>query len=156
MKKLINNTWTKWLLIPVLTLFFLSPAAFGQEEVENEQRINKTQRFTDLDTNGDGFINANEYKFRDSGKYDTNLDGKLSRNEYTAMNRELNRNQGSQTMKGKNSGNKQGARNGQGNGQGKGNKAKKGNRQKGSKGMRSNKNCTNKNNRSRSGKGRGL
>lgn len=116
MKNEINNSLYSVLLVPLVAMFFSTGTMNAQNGVQNnQQRLNKTQKFYDVDVNRDGFVDETEYQFGSLDEFDTDKDKKLSRIEYRTANRSnLGNNVGngrSGRNKGNNSGNRKSGRN---------------------------------------------
>jgi len=105
MKKIIKNRLNGILVVPFIVMFFSTGIINSQNTVQNEQqRINKTQRFIDRDTNKDGFITENEFQFSSFNQFDIDQNGKLSRKEYRKINRSFQGNTTGNAKSGKNKG----------------------------------------------------
>ncbi|KAA3630854.1 MAG: EF-hand domain-containing protein [Bacteroidetes bacterium] len=100
----------------------------GTSYAQTGQGNNNTQRFTQCDRNGDGFISNTECQNVNFANFDRNGDGLLNRNEYRKLrqqqnnfqkaNRNANRsNRGQGMNRGTGNAQRQGFRNPQGNGQ---------------------------------------
>ena len=106
MKKIIKNRLNGLLVLPFILMFLSTGIINSQNTVQNEQqRINKTQRFIDKDTKNDGFISENEFQFSSFDQFDIDQNGKLSRNEYRKINRSIQGNTTGNAKSGKNKGN---------------------------------------------------
>lgn len=105
MKNVINNRSYSLLLVPFIAMFSSIGAINAQNGLQNkQQRISKTQRFIDVDTNRDGFISQDEYQFGTFNEFDTDQDGKLSRIEYQKKNRSTKKNSTGNSVSGMNRG----------------------------------------------------
>jgi len=105
MKKIIKNRLNGILVVPFIVMFFSTGIINSQNTVQNEQqRINKTQRFIDRDTNKDGFITENEFQFSSFNQFDIDKNGKISRKEYRKINRSIQGNITGNVKQGKNKG----------------------------------------------------
>jgi len=119
MKNVINNRSYSLLLVLFIAMFSSIGAINAQNRVQSkQQRINITQRFIDIDTNRDGFIGQDEYKFGTFNEFDTDQDGKLSRIEYQKKNRSTKINRTGNSLSGRNRGKGNGKVTQRGNGKG--------------------------------------
>lgn len=83
MKKKIGIGIIRSLLFVGLLFFILPESALAQ----TGEPVQKRQKFSKLDLNGDGHLSQNEYSNGPFGQYDLNGDQQLSKKEYRKMNK---------------------------------------------------------------------
>jgi len=88
--KITENKLNSLLVVTFFAMFFTTGMGYSQNNTQNDQQIDKLQRFIELDLDNDGYITKSEFQSSSFDTYDNDQNGKLSRSEYREMKQSIN------------------------------------------------------------------